>query len=82
MDFIHTVAVSRTIFILAIANLTTGALIFLSCRCIPGLAWGVRLMRYNWFKSFYRVHCYIWWVFWISVVAHAVLAIMFMGFPF
>jgi len=52
MDFIHTVAVSRTIFILAIANLATGVLIFLSCRCIPGLTWGVRLMQYNWYKRF------------------------------
>jgi hypothetical protein len=82
MDIIHSIAVARTIFILAIVNLATGVLIFFSCRCIPGMAWGQQLMQLFWFRRFYRFHCYIWWVFWLSVVAHAVLALLFMGLPF
>ena len=81
MDIIHSIAVARTIFILAIVNLTAGVFIFFSCRCIPGMAWGQHLMQLLWFKRFYRFHCYIWWIFWLSVVAHAILALLFMGLP-
>lgn len=82
MDVIQSIAIARTIFILAIINLVTGALISLSCRCVPGMAWGALLMQTDWFRQYYRFHCYIWWVFWLSVLVHAVLAILFMGLPF
>jgi len=81
MDIIHSIAVARTIFILAIVNLATGAAIFFSCRCISGIAWGPRLMQVGWFRRFYRFHCYIWWVFWVSVIVHAVLGLLFFGWP-
>ena len=82
MDFIHSIASARIIFVLAIVNLATGALVFLSCRCVPGMAFGTRLMQLVWFRRFYRFHCYIWWVFWASVAGHAVLGILFLGWPF
>ena len=70
------------IFILGIVNIVMGLLILLSCRCIPGLKLADGLMKYPAYKRFYRYHCYIWWVFWPSVLVHAVFAIMFFGVPF
>jgi hypothetical protein len=82
MDFFYSAGAAKIIFILSIINLVTGALIFFSCRCIPGMKWGARLMKSGWFKQFYRYHCYIWWVFWVSVVVHAIIAILRVGSPF
>jgi hypothetical protein len=72
----------RVLFILGIVNLVAGVLIFLSCRCLGGSGVGKRLMKYKWFQRYYKWHCRIWWVFWISVVVHAILAIVYIGWPF
>ena len=82
MDFFQSELAPRLIFILAIINLVSGVLIFLSCRCIPGLRISGQIMKITAYARFYKIHCYIWWVFWISVLAHAVIAIGFMGIPF
>ena len=70
------------ISILGIVNLITGFLIFFSCRCLPGFKIGARLMKYRWYQHFYKFHCYIWMVFWVSVITHAILAIIYIGKPF
>ena len=72
----------RLIFILGILNLVTGLAVFLTCRCLPGSKIGARLMRWQWYKRFFRYHCYVWYVFWPSVVVHAVLGITYFGWPF
>jgi len=72
---------TRIIFSLGIINLVTGLLIFFSCRCLPGLKIGKSLMRHRWYQSFFKLHCYIWWVFWASVVVHAIFAIIYIGVP-
>jgi hypothetical protein len=72
----------RVLFILGIVNLVTGFLIFFSCRCLPGLKLGKNLMKYRWYQHFFKLHCYIWWIFWVSVVIHAVFAIVYIGWPF
>ena len=72
----------RILFILGIVNLVTALLILFSCRCLPGSKLGKGLMKYRWFQKFFKLHCYIWWIFWISVVAHAILAIIYYGVPF
>jgi hypothetical protein len=54
---------------------------FFSCRCLPGSRWAGGLMKHSAYKNFYKYHCYIWWVFWPSVVIHAFLAIAFFGIP-
>jgi hypothetical protein len=69
------------IFILGIFNVVIGLLILLSCRCIPGLKLTDGLMRYPAYKCFYKYHCYLWWVFWPSVLVHAIFAIAFFGIP-
>jgi hypothetical protein len=75
-------AAMRILFILGIINLITGLLIFFSCRCLPGSKIGKGLMKHPWYQKFFKLHCYIWWIFWLSVVIHAVLAIVYIGWPF
>jgi hypothetical protein len=72
----------RVLFILGIINLITGFLIFFSCRCLPGSRIGKGLMKHPWYQKFFNLHCYIWWVFWTSVVVHAILATIYIGWPF
>jgi len=78
----NTIIAIRIMFVLGIVNLLTGLSIFFSCRCLPGSRFGKRLMKYNWYQKFFKWHCYIWWIFWISVVIHAILAIIYIGWPF
>ncbi len=82
MEFFHSELAARLIFILAIVNMVTGTFIFLTCRCIPGLSFTGQLMKHAVYARFYKIHCYIWWVFWVSVLTHAVIAIGFLGSPF
>ena len=81
MNFIDPLLVIRLIFILGIINLVTAVLIFFSCRCLPGSKLGKKLMKYRGYQRFMKYHCYIWSVFWPSVVVHAVLALIFFGWP-
>jgi hypothetical protein len=75
-------AATRVIFILGIVNLVAGLAIFFSCRCLPGSRLGKGLMKPRWYQRFFKLHCYIWWIFLASVAAHAVLAIIYIGWPF
>jgi len=81
MDIFHSLTAARLIFILGIVNLVAGLMLFFSCRCLPGSKIGDRLMKYRPYQRFYRYHCYLWKVIWPSVVIHAFLAIMFLGWP-
>ena len=81
MNIFQTITAVRVIFILGIINLVAGALILLTCRCIPGLKVTGKLMKYPAYQRFHKYHCYIWWAFWVSVIAHAVFAIAFLGVP-
>lgn len=71
----------RLIVALGIVNLVTGGLLFFSCRCLPGSRLGKRLMKYPVYQRFYKYHCYVWRVFWPSVIIHATLALIFFGWP-
>jgi hypothetical protein len=79
---IGALAATRILFVLGIINLITGLLIFFSCRCLPGSRIGKGLMKRPWYQKFFKLHCYIWWVFWVSVVVHAILAMIYIGWPF
>jgi len=81
MDVFQSVVVARLILFLGIINFILISLIFLSCRCLAGSRIGSRLMKIPWYKRFFGKHCYLWPVLWTSVVIHAFLAIMFMGWP-
>lgn len=82
MELFQSVVVARVIVVLGILNLLTGAAIFFSCRCIPGASLMGKLMKYRSYQNFYKYHCYIWRVFWPSVLVHSFLAVMFFGLPF
>jgi hypothetical protein len=69
------------IFTLGFVNVLMMLLIFFSCRCLAGPKIFNWLFKYNWFKKFYKVHCYLWWIFFVSVLVHAVLAIWMYGLP-
>ncbi len=81
MSIIDPLVATRVIIILGIVNLTTGALIFFSCRCLPGSKVGNRLMKHKVYQRFYKYHCYIWRIFWPSVMLHAILVVIFLGWP-
>lgn len=76
-----TLVATRLIIVLGIINLVTGVLIFFSCRCISGLKLGNWLMKNQVYKRFYRYHCHLWKVFWPSVMIHAILVVVFLGWP-
>jgi hypothetical protein len=79
---ISSLVATRIIFILGFVNLVTGLLIFFSCRCLPGSAIGKSLMKRPRFQKFFKFHCYLWWIFWTSVVIHATLVLVYLGVPF
>ncbi len=79
---LNTLVAMRILFILGIINLLTGLAIFFSCRCLPGSRLGQGLMKHRWYQRYFKFHCYIWWIFWASVVVHAILAIKYLGWPF
>ena len=79
MSIFDPLLATRLIVILGIINLVTGVLVFFSCRCLPGSGLGNRLMKYKGYQRFYKYHCYIWRVFWPSVMIHAILAVIFFG---
>ncbi len=81
MDIFQSLIAGRLIFVLGIINLVTAILVFGSCRCLPGLRIADRLIRYPSYRRFFKLHCYIWWIFWVSVVVHAFFALMFFGWP-
>jgi len=81
MDVFHSPVVARVIFGLGILNLVSALLIFFSCRCLHGSRLGARLMKHPGYQRYYKYHCYIWRVFWPSVVVHAFLALVYFGWP-
>ena len=82
MNFLQTEFVPKLVFVLGIINLLSGLLVLFTCRCIPVLRISGNITKNYIYRKIYRYHCYIWWVFWISVVVHAVFAIAFYSIPF
>ena len=71
----------QIIFILGLINLISLLLVFFSCRCLMGNRIAKFLMKKNWFRKFYIYHGYYWWIFFISVFFHSILAIVVYGVP-
>ena len=82
MDIFQSVFSARLIFVLGIINLISGVLVLFTCRCIPALSFTGKIMQNKFYSRIYKYHCIIWWVFWISVIVHAVFAIALYGAPF
>lgn len=82
VDIFQSIIAARVIFVLGIVNVVTGILILLTCRCIAGVKLAGKLMKYPAYQRLFSYHCYIWWIFWVSVMIHAIFAIGLMGNPF
>jgi hypothetical protein len=82
MDIFHSVFAARLIFILGIVNFLLLLLMFFTCRCLPTSKIGKSLMNNHRYKQFYKYHCYLWYFLGLSVVIHALFAIMLTGIPF
>jgi len=82
MVILQSIVVARLIFILGIVNILGVMLIFFSCRCISSGALLRKMMKYPAYQRFFGYHCYIWWILWLSVIVHALLAMVFFGIPF
>jgi len=82
MVIFQSILVARLIFILGIVNILGVMLIFFSCRCISNGVLLRKMMKYPAYQRFFGYHCYVWWIFWPSVIVHALLAMVFFGIPF
>ena len=82
MEIFFSVVAHKITFVLGIINLVTGLLILVTCRCMGGAHISGKLMKYSIYKWLFKYHCVIWWVFWASVIIHAVFALTFFGVPF
>jgi hypothetical protein len=64
----------KAIFILGYINIISVLLIFFSCRCLAGPKITKKLWQYPWYQAFNRKHCYFWWIFFVSVILHTIIA--------
>jgi hypothetical protein len=69
-------------FILGVTNILGLLLVFFSCRCLVGAGFVKRMLQHRWYRRFYKLHCYYWWLFIVSVAAHAVFTLSLYGVPF
>ena len=74
----------KLIYILGFTNVIGLILVLASCRCIPMNLSSIfkDLMKSKTYLKFYNYHCYYWLFFILSVVLHALVAIIAFGFPF
>ena len=82
MNIFQSELAPQLIFVMGIINLVSGLFVLVTCRCIPGLKITGNLMQNVVYRTIFKYHCLVWWVFWISVVVHAVFALGFIGIPF
>jgi len=59
---------------LGIINVILVLMVFFSCRCMLGKRFSDMLMKSGIYKKFYSKHCYYWWLLFLGVILHAVLA--------
>ncbi len=65
----------KILYLLGLSNLLFFFLIFLSCRCVMGRQVFEWLWKNSWYQKFYAYHCYLWWGFFLSVLAHTLIAL-------
>jgi len=76
--FFHSQLARDFILAFAISNIVLGLLVFFTCRCLPGFQFARGLMQNKNYLKLYKFHCYLWLLFLVSVMVHAVFAINFM----
>ena len=78
---IDPVLAGRMTYVLGITNLVGLGLVYFSCRCLVGNRFVERMVKYAWYRKFYQGHCRWWYLFFISVFLHSVLALVTFGNP-
>lgn len=73
---------AKLAYILGITNLVGLALVFFSCRCLMGPRLAKMMLKIPGYQKFYLTHCFWWYLFFISVILHVVLAVSAYGNPF
>lgn len=73
---------AKLVYVLGITNLLGLFLVFFSCRCLMGPRLAKFMLKIPSYQKFYQTHCWWWYLFFISVAAHALLAISVYGSPF
>lgn len=69
-------------FILGITNIIFLFLVFFTCRCLMGKRLTEFFWKNAWYQKIYSItHCYWWWLFFISVALHAIIAIWTFSIP-
>ena len=72
---------TKIIYVLGWTNVIGLLLVLLSCRCIMNIK-PEKLSNSALYTRFYKYHCYYWWFFIVSVLSHAIFAIIAFGNPF
>lgn len=78
---IDTIFAVKLVYIFGYINLISIFLVLLTCRCLLSKYFHF-LSKYNWFTKLYKYHCYFWWIFILSVLAHTILAFITFPYPF
>ncbi len=81
MPLIEPIFGLRLVFVFGVINIIALLLIFFSCRCMVGIKFIQKMQRYRWYNRFYRWHCYYWWLLFISVILHSIIAFLLLGNP-
>jgi cytochrome b561 len=74
----------RLAIVLGLLTLTSGLVVFLSCRtCLSWLSHlGLKnLTQTRGYSVFFRYHLYYWWTFGVLLVAHLMVAVLHTGLP-
>ena len=71
----------QIIFVSGLINVISLLFVFFSCRCLMGK----RITKFLWksdiYKKIYKYHGFFWWIFFISVSFHSILALIVYGVP-
>ncbi len=71
----------KVLYLLGISNLVFLVLVFLTCRCVMGRQLFEFLWKRPWYQKVFNYHCYLWWGFFLSVLAHTLIAFGLFGNP-
>ncbi|MBD3164648.1 hypothetical protein GF323_05605 [Candidatus Woesearchaeota archaeon] len=71
----------KLVYVFGWTNIITVLLVLFSCRCTP-IRLPAKIRESAFYRSFYKYHCYYWWIFIASVIAHGAVAVTVFGNPF
>lgn len=73
---------TQIIFVLGVINFLMALVLVVTCRCIPGNKILRRFTKNKPYQYINKTHCYLWWIFWPSVITHVVFTLARIGIPF